>query len=252
MIYTKDLGQPHVEAICWVLDQFWKHFFFANLKKYWFHQNEVCFLEYVVSSKKINIKAKRTDVIKDWPESKSVHNNQVFLGFANFYWQFIQGFSRIAVPLISMLKTTRLFDKLAPSKNNGSKLNFRKNDNSRLIFKRNDGNNKVNGFGVNENGVKHAKKLEKLSKLGKLKSEKTSKSWKLSKSGKSKSEKTFKSQNWAKSRKKLLKSGNSTNFDAIKDGPKFLTPNTRITFNRLWLAFIEALIFWHFDLKCHI
>ena len=32
----------------------------------------------------------------------------MFLGFVNFYRQFIQGFSRIATPLISMLKTVEL------------------------------------------------------------------------------------------------------------------------------------------------
>ena len=42
-----------------------------------------------------------------------------------------------------------------------------------------------------------------------------------------------KSQNLAKSRKKLSKNRNSTNFDLIKDGPKFLTFNARIDFNRL-------------------
>ena len=30
----------------------------------------------------------------------------MFLGFANFYQRFIQGFSKIAAPLMSMLKTT--------------------------------------------------------------------------------------------------------------------------------------------------
>ena len=32
---------------------------------------------------------------------------QVFLGFANFYWYFIEGFIKIAAPLISMLITTQ-------------------------------------------------------------------------------------------------------------------------------------------------
>ena len=48
-----------------------------------------------------------------------------------------------------------------------------------------------------------------------------------------KSEKTFKFQNLAKSRKKLLKSGNLTNFDATEARSKFLTPNAIIAFNRL-------------------
>ena len=52
--------------------------------------------------------------------------------------------------------------------------------------------------------------------------------------------------------KKSLKNGNSTNFDATEDGPKFLTPNTKIAFNRLRLAFTKALILRHFDPECHI
>ena len=33
LIYTKDSGQPHVEAVRWVLDQLRKHSLFTNLKK---------------------------------------------------------------------------------------------------------------------------------------------------------------------------------------------------------------------------
>ena len=98
-----------------------------------------------------------------------------------------------------------------------------------------------------EGGDESIEKCGKLSKTGKL-----SKSQKLSKSGKSKSEKTSKSQNLAKLGKKLSKSGNSTNFDATKDGPKFLTPDARTTFNCLRLAFTKAPILRHFDPKCHI
>ena len=56
----------------------------------------------------------------------------------------------------------------------------------------------------------------------------------------------------AKSRKKSSKSGNSSNFDAIEDGPKFLTLDARTAFNCLWLAFTEAPILRHFDPECHI
>ena len=97
------------------------------------------------------------------------------------------------------------------------------------------GNGEVDRFGIDKNGVEHAKKSRKLSK-----------------SGKSKSEKTSKSQNLAKSGKKLSKSGNSTNFDATEDGPKFLTPDARTAFNRLRLAFTEAPILRHFDSEYHI
>ena len=145
-----------------------------------------------------------------------------------------------------MLKTTKSSDKPASNRNNGSRSAFSRNDNSRPASRRNNGDGEVDGFGVSGDGVEHAKKS------GKSKSKKMSKSWKSSKSGKSKGEKISKSWNSAKSRKKLLKSGNSTNFDATEDGSKFLIPDARTTFNRLRLAFIEAPILRHFDPECHI
>ena len=74
-----------------------------------------------------------------------------------------------------MLKTTRLSDKLAPSKINSSKSASNKNNNNRLVSEKNNKNNEVDGFNIGENDVEYAKKLRKLSKSGKLKSEKTSK-----------------------------------------------------------------------------
>ena len=46
----------------------------------------------------------RIDVVKNWLEPKSIYDIQVFLSFANSYCRFIQGFSKIAAPLISMLR----------------------------------------------------------------------------------------------------------------------------------------------------
>ena len=48
----------------------------------------------------------RIDTVKAWPKPKSVRDIQVFIGFANFYRRFIQGFSKIAASLISTLKTS--------------------------------------------------------------------------------------------------------------------------------------------------
>ena len=89
LIYTEDPGQPHIDAIRWVLDQLWKYSLFANLKKCRFHQDEIRFQGYVVSSKGISMEAKRIEMVKELPEPKSVWDIQVFLGFANFYWRFI-------------------------------------------------------------------------------------------------------------------------------------------------------------------
>ena len=93
-----------------MLDFLRKNGLFANLKKCWFHKDEMQFLGYVVSSQGIRMEDERIEAVRNWPEPKSVRDIQVFIGFANFYQRFIQGFSRIAAPLTSMLKTTRSSD----------------------------------------------------------------------------------------------------------------------------------------------
>ena len=56
---------------------------------------------------------KKIEVVRNWSEPKLVQDIQVFIGFVNFYWCFIRNFSRIAAPLTSLLKMTKLSD-LAP------------------------------------------------------------------------------------------------------------------------------------------
>ena len=99
-----------------------------------------------------------------------------------------------------------------------------------------NGNGDIVGFGVDSSGEELAKKS------GKLKGQNLAKFRKLSKSRKSKGEKL----------KKPSKSADSPNFDITEAKPSFLTPGAKEAFDHLWLAFIEALILWHFNLECHI
>ena len=131
-----------------------------------------------------------------------------------------------------MLKTTGSPDKLALSKNNGSKSTSNRYENSRLASGKNNGNDKIHKF----DNMEYAKKSEK------LKSQKLTKSQKLSKLEKLKGEKS----------KKLSKIGNSSNFNAMKVKPSFLTSNARTTFNHLQLIFTQAPILWQFDLEYYI
>ena len=171
------------------------------------------------------MEAKKIKFIKDWSEFKLVCNILVFLGFANFYWQCIQGFNRLIAQFTSILKITGSPNKLASNKNNSNRPVFSKNNGSKPSFEKNDSNNEVDKFGSDD--VKHIKTSEK------SKSQKLFKSQKLSKSGKSKGKKS----------KKLLKTGNLPKFDAKKAGLKLLTSGAGKAFNYLRLTFTKALIF---------
>ena len=64
LIYTKDDGDDHVAVVQWVLEQLRKFLLYANLKKCRFHQDEVRFLGYVVSSKGICMEDERIEAVK--------------------------------------------------------------------------------------------------------------------------------------------------------------------------------------------
>ena len=197
----------------WVLDQLRKYSLFANLKKCRFHQDKACFLGYIVSSKGINMEAEQIEVIRKWPKPNSVRNIQVFLGFANFYCQFIKGFSKIAALLTSMLKTTISSQMLAANEVLGARM---------LAANKTDDN------GGDDRSNDGSKRIEP-------KTWKSAKSLKLSKSGNSKGKELVKS-------KKPSKSGNSPNFDAKEADPSILTFKAKSVFNCLWLVFTKTLI----------
>ena len=62
---------------------------FVNLKKCWFYEDEMQFLEYVVLCQDIRIENERIKVVRNWPKPKSIRDMQVFIDFANFYRRFI-------------------------------------------------------------------------------------------------------------------------------------------------------------------
>ena len=68
----------------------------------------------------------------------------------------------------------------------------------------------------------------------------------------SKTRKLSKSQKSAKLGKELSKNWNLPNLNTKKNGPSFLTPNTKTAFNHLRLAFTKAPIHQYFDLECYI
>ena len=81
-----------------------------------------------------------------------------------------------------MLKMIKSPNKPASNRNNNNKSASNRNNNSKLAFKKNDGDSEVYGFSIGKNGEKYVKKSgklsksRKLSKLGKSKSQKISKS----------------------------------------------------------------------------
>lgn len=71
LIYTKNWVRGHLKAFGWGLDQLRKNSLLANIKKNRFHKDEICFIDYIVLDKEVQIEDKIIDAIKNGPKLKS-------------------------------------------------------------------------------------------------------------------------------------------------------------------------------------
>ena len=77
---------------------------YVKLEKYKWKVREVEFLGMVIGPEGIKIEKEKVKGILDWLILKCVKDVQKFLGLANYYCQFIQGFASIARLLHNMVR----------------------------------------------------------------------------------------------------------------------------------------------------
>jgi hypothetical protein len=66
--------------------------------------NKVQYLGYIVDEHGVHVNPSNIQVICDWPVQTTLIDLQIFLGLANFYEQFVLGFSHIAWALNQVTK----------------------------------------------------------------------------------------------------------------------------------------------------
>ena len=62
------------------------------------------FLGYRISTTGVEMESDRIAAMRNWPTPTTVKEVQRFLGFANYYQRFIQGFGQVVAPITSLLK----------------------------------------------------------------------------------------------------------------------------------------------------
>nr|GFA31585.1 putative reverse transcriptase domain-containing protein [Tanacetum cinerariifolium] len=68
------------------------------------------FLGYVINSKGIHVDLAKIESIKDWASPKSPTEIRQFLGLADYYRRFIEGFSKIAKSMTKLTQKNVKFD----------------------------------------------------------------------------------------------------------------------------------------------
>jgi hypothetical protein len=103
LIYSNTLKE-HKRHVRLVLERLRAAGLYIKPEKCQFHVTEVAFLGFIISDKGVQMDPAKVNSVLAWPAPQSVHDIQVFLGFANFYRRFIEGFSRIVTPITALLK----------------------------------------------------------------------------------------------------------------------------------------------------
>ena len=108
LIFSETL-EEHISHVKQVLARLREYGLTCKLRKCEFHSSSLSFLGFVISSDGVSMDPDRVIAITEWPTPTNVEEIQIFLGFANFYRRFIEGYSRVVSPITSLLRKGQHF-----------------------------------------------------------------------------------------------------------------------------------------------
>jgi ribonuclease HI len=108
LIYSKN-DSEHEEHLRMVLQKLRDNQLYAKFTKCDFWLDEVHFLGHIISKGGIAIDPAKVTTVMDWKRPSTVSEIRSFLGLAGYYWRFIEGFSKIAKPMTSLLEKGKEF-----------------------------------------------------------------------------------------------------------------------------------------------
>jgi hypothetical protein len=96
--------QEHEEHLRKVLQRLQDCQLYTKLSKCKFWISEVLFLGHIINRDGLAVDPKKVALILDWEAPKDVRGIKSFIGMAGYYRRFIEGFSKIARPMTTLLE----------------------------------------------------------------------------------------------------------------------------------------------------
>jgi hypothetical protein len=106
-IFSKS-EEEHIQHLATVLSILRKNKLFAKLKKCEFLKPSLKFLGHIVLADGLKVDPIKVAVIRDWPRPKTNKELRSFLGLANYFRKFVQGYSSLVAPLIKLTTKDKL------------------------------------------------------------------------------------------------------------------------------------------------
>ncbi|GJW51996.1 putative nucleotidyltransferase, ribonuclease H [Tanacetum coccineum] len=106
MLQSKEEHEEHLRTVLQILRQ---EKLYAKFSKCEFWLSKVAFLGHIVSAEGITMDPAKVEAITKWPRPTSVTEVRSFLGLAGYYRRFVEGFSRLALPLTKLMRKGEKF-----------------------------------------------------------------------------------------------------------------------------------------------
>nr|GFA83861.1 hypothetical protein [Tanacetum cinerariifolium] len=103
---SKEEHENHLRTVLQTLRQ---EKLYAKFSKCEFWLSSVAFLGHVVSTEGIAMDPAKVEAITKWPRPTSVTEVRSFLGLAGYYRRFVEGFSRLALPLTKLMRGFQIY-----------------------------------------------------------------------------------------------------------------------------------------------
>ena len=103
LVFSKS-AEEHVEHVKTIMSVLRKQSILIKMSKCAWGKTELPYLGHIVSKHGIKVDPKKIQSVADWPEPSNLNEVQQFLGLANFFCRYIQGYSNLTAPLTAMLR----------------------------------------------------------------------------------------------------------------------------------------------------
>ncbi|GJR08097.1 putative nucleotidyltransferase, ribonuclease H [Tanacetum coccineum] len=108
LVYSKS-EEEHERHLRIVLEILRQKKLYAKFSKCEFWLQQVAFLGHIVSADGIIMDPSKVEAITKWPRPTTVTEVRSFLGLAGYYRRFVEGFSRLALPLTQLMRKGEKF-----------------------------------------------------------------------------------------------------------------------------------------------